>query len=48
MTAIMLEDSMGRNYLKTLDFVKVGVPATIFTAVISATLGYGILLALGF
>ncbi|KAI9595924.1 Sodium:sulfate symporter transmembrane region-domain-containing protein [Syncephalis fuscata] len=48
MTAIMLEDSMGRNYLKTIDFIKVGVPATLFTALVSVSLGYGILLALGF
>ncbi|KAI8049709.1 Sodium:sulfate symporter transmembrane region-domain-containing protein [Syncephalis plumigaleata] len=48
MTAIMLEDSMGRNYLKTIDFIKVGVPATLITTLISVSVGYGILLSLGF
>ncbi|RKP28101.1 Sodium:sulfate symporter transmembrane region-domain-containing protein [Syncephalis pseudoplumigaleata] len=48
MTAIMLEDSMGRNYLKTIDFIKVGVPATLFTTLISVSVGYGILISLGF
>ncbi|RKP05699.1 Sodium:sulfate symporter transmembrane region-domain-containing protein [Thamnocephalis sphaerospora] len=48
MTAIMLEDSMGRNYLRTLDFIKVGVPATFFATVTAVSVGYGILLALGF
>jgi phosphate transporter len=48
MTAVMLEDQVGRNYLSNIDFVKVGIPATILATLVAVSVGYGISLALGF
>jgi len=48
MQAIMLEDARGKPYLKTLDFIKGGMPASVFVAILVGTLGYALALALGF
>ncbi|KAJ1981345.1 low-affinity phosphate transporter [Dimargaris verticillata] len=48
MTAIMMEDETGRPYLTTKDFAIAGIPSSIIAYVIILTLGYGILLAMGF
>ncbi|KAI8351639.1 SPX domain-containing protein [Mortierella sp. GBAus27b] len=48
MNAIALEDEMGIPYLKTIDFLKTGVPLSIVATVCVITIGYGIMSALGF
>lgn len=48
MSAIMMEDPTGRPYLRTLDFIKTGVPASIFSTVVIILLGYGIMTAIGY
>jgi phosphate transporter len=48
MSAIMMEDQKGRPYLKTKDFITVGVPTSIFTTVLIFTLGYGIMVGVGY
>lgn len=40
MTAIALEDATGRTYVKTLDFLKVGVLSSIITYLVIVTVGY--------
>jgi phosphate transporter len=48
MNAIALEDEMGIPYLKTIDFLKSGVPLSIVATACVVTIGYGIMSALGF
>ncbi|KAG0256671.1 low-affinity phosphate transporter [Mortierella polycephala] len=48
MNAIALEDEMGVPYLKTIDFVKSGVPLSIIATLCVVTIGYGIMSALGY
>ncbi|KAF9423172.1 low-affinity phosphate transporter [Podila epigama] len=48
MNAIALEDEMGIPYLRTIDFLKSGVPLSILATLCVVTLGYGIMTALGF
>ncbi|ORZ13932.1 SPX domain-domain-containing protein [Lobosporangium transversale] len=48
MNAIALEDEMGLPYLKTMDFLKSGVPLSILATLVIVTMGYGIMSALGF
>ncbi|KAK3824651.1 MAG: SPX domain-containing protein [Benniella sp.] len=48
MNAIALEDEMGIPYLKTIDFLKSGVPLSIVATACIVTIGYGIMSALGF
>ena len=40
MTAIALEDATGRTYVKTWDFLKVGVPSSLVSYVVVVTVGY--------
>ncbi|KAG0273996.1 low-affinity phosphate transporter [Linnemannia exigua] len=42
------EDELGSPYLSTLDFLKSGVPLSIVATGLVVTLGYGIMIALGF
>ncbi|KAF9548576.1 low-affinity phosphate transporter [Mortierella hygrophila] len=46
--AIALTDSMGKPYLTTMDFVKTGVPLSVIAGVCVVTIGYGIMLAMGY
>ncbi|KAF8936079.1 low-affinity phosphate transporter [Haplosporangium gracile] len=48
MNAVAQLDSLGMPYLTTKDFIKTGVPLSILAAVCVVTLGYGIMLALGY
>ncbi|KAG0031175.1 low-affinity phosphate transporter [Podila clonocystis] len=48
MNAIALEDEMGIPYLKTMDFLKSGVPLSVLATLCIVTIGYGIMTALGF
>ncbi|KAG0052328.1 low-affinity phosphate transporter [Gryganskiella cystojenkinii] len=48
MNAIAQEDEMGQPYLKTMDFLKSGVPLSILATLCIVTIGYGIMTALGF
>lgn len=40
MTAIALEDATGRTYIKTLDFLKVGVLSSVLTFAVIISVGY--------
>lgn len=40
MTAISLEDATGRTYVKTWDFLKVGILSSILTYGVVTTVGY--------
>jgi len=46
-TAANQEDDMGQLYLSNVDFLKCGVPASIIAALIVASVGYGLMLAIG-
>ncbi|CAM0137316.1 unnamed protein product [Umbelopsis sp. WA50703] len=48
MSAIMMEDQTGKPYLRTLDFIKTGVPASILSTIVIIFLGYGIMTAIGY
>lgn len=48
MSAIMMEDQTGKPYLKTKDFLIVGVPTSIIVTVLIFTLGYGIMVGVGY
>ncbi|KAG0278654.1 low-affinity phosphate transporter [Linnemannia gamsii] len=48
MNAIAQLDSLGMPYLTTMDFVKTGVPLSALATICVVTLGYGIMLALGY
>ena len=44
MTAISLEDATGRTYVKTWDFIKVGIPSSLLTYCVVVSLGYFIMI----
>ncbi|KAF9111713.1 low-affinity phosphate transporter [Mortierella sp. AM989] len=48
MNAIAMEDELGIPYLKTMDFLKSGVPLSVLATLCVVTIGYGIMSALGF
>lgn len=48
LNAISLEDANGVPYLKTLDFIMVGVPQTLIAFVFSNSITYGMSLAVGY
>jgi len=48
LTATSLEDSHGKPYITTADFLKIGVPVTLISFVIVCTVTYGVSLLLGF
>ncbi|KNE54972.1 divalent anion:Na+ symporter (DASS) family transporter [Allomyces macrogynus ATCC 38327] len=48
LNAISQEDAAGTPYLKTMDFVKVGIPASVGVWATVLTVGFGIMLVLGF
>ena len=43
MTAISLEDATGRTYVKTWDFLKVGILSSILTYIVLVTVGYALM-----
>jgi phosphate transporter len=45
--AVSIEDATGAAYVSSKDFLRVGVPMSLMVMVLTVTLGYGILLALG-
>ncbi|KAG0371875.1 low-affinity phosphate transporter [Mortierella sp. AD032] len=48
MLAIATVDDMGMPYLTTMDFVKSGIPLSVLATICVISIGYGIMLALGF
>ncbi|KAG0004602.1 low-affinity phosphate transporter [Entomortierella chlamydospora] len=48
MNAIAMEDEMGKPFLRTIDFLKSGVPLSILATLCVVSVGYGIMSALGF
>ncbi|KAI8353274.1 SPX domain-containing protein [Choanephora cucurbitarum] len=48
MSAVMMEDPTGKPYLKTKDFLIVGVPVSIVVTLLIFTLGYGIMTGIGY
>jgi hypothetical protein len=48
MNAVSLEDSTGINYVNTLDFLKVGILSSIMAYGIIISVGYGLMIAVGF
>lgn len=48
MSAAMLEDHRGKQYLTTKDFIVTGIPTSIICTVLIFTLGYGIMTLMGF
>lgn len=46
-TAISIESVGGRPFVKTKDFLKVGIPISVIVLLITVTVGYGIMLGLG-
>jgi phosphate transporter len=46
-TAVSLEDVTGRPYLKTKDFLLVGVPVSIIVCLLTVSLGYGFMILVG-
>ncbi|THH04259.1 hypothetical protein EW145_g5656 [Phellinidium pouzarii] len=46
-TAATQEDDMGQLYLSNVDFLKNGVPASIIAAIVVASVGYGLMVAIG-
>jgi phosphate transporter len=48
MTAIALEDPTGKTYVHLMDFVRVGLPASVVAWVVVVTLGYALMCAVGY
>ncbi|KAI8972505.1 SPX domain-containing protein [Pilobolus umbonatus] len=48
MSAIMMEDRTGKPYLKSKDFIYVGIPTSLVITALIFTLGYGIMTAIGY
>ncbi|KAI8084292.1 SPX domain-containing protein [Gilbertella persicaria] len=48
MSAIMMEDQTGKPYLKTKDFLIIGVPTSVIVTLLIFTLGYGIMVGVGY
>ena len=47
MTAVSLEDSKGLNYESTVDFLIVGIPGSILSYALILTLGYSVMMLIG-
>ncbi|ORX93102.1 SPX-domain-containing protein [Basidiobolus meristosporus CBS 931.73] len=48
MSAVMMENPLGKPYLTTKDFIITGIPTSIICTVLVFTLGYGIMAGFGF
>lgn len=48
MNAVSLEDATGTNYVGTVDFLTIGVPSSLVTYAIVLSIGFPIMLWLGF
>ncbi|CAG8652059.1 6414_t:CDS:2, partial [Cetraspora pellucida] len=48
MNAIMMEDEMGVRYLNTIDFIKSGVPGSVLGLASIVTVGYVLMMLIGF
>lgn len=48
MTGIALEDATGKPYVKLMDFVKIGLPASLIALCIVVSLGYLLMLLVGY
>ncbi|KAL2155376.1 hypothetical protein VTH82DRAFT_117 [Thermothelomyces myriococcoides] len=47
MTAIMKEDPAGQRYLKVKHFIRVGVPSSLISLIVTVTVGYGVMRVTG-
>ncbi|CAO3655271.1 unnamed protein product [Mucor hiemalis] len=48
MSAVMMEDQTGKPYLSSKDFLIVGVPVSVIVTLLIFTLGYGIMIGVGY
>jgi phosphate transporter len=48
MTAIALEDATGKPYIKVMDFIKVGLPASVLAWAVVVSLGYFLMIGIGY
>lgn len=48
MNAISQENELGQAYLSTKDFLRNGIPSSVFTMLCVATIGYVLMTILGF
>lgn len=48
MTAKAQEDHTGKTHVTTMDFIKAGLPASLLAWVVIVTLGYGIMILIGY
>ena len=48
MTAIMVENSVGSRYLNVSDFIKKGIPASLIAYLVVCTVGFALMLIMGF
>lgn len=48
MNAVNLEDPSGKNYVNTMDFIKSGIPTSVFVYLLIAILAFGIMLGMGY
>ena len=48
MNAVALEDATGNTYVDTVDFLKVGILGSVVAFVVVITLGYGLMILVGF
>ena len=48
LTATSVEDSRGKPYLTTVDFLKIGIPVTFISLVCICTITFGMCLAFGY
>lgn len=48
MSAVMMEDQTGKPYLRAKDFIIVGVPVSVVVTLLIFTLGYGIMVGVGY
>lgn len=48
MNAISQENELGKPYLSTKDFLLNGIPSSVFATLLIATVGYGLMVLIGF
>lgn len=48
MNAVSLEDATGKTYVNTLDFLKVGLLGSVIAYAVVITLGYSLMIVVGF
>lgn len=46
-TAVSIEDATGKPYVKTRDFLRIGIPMSIMVCILTVSLGFGMMLLVG-